>query len=441
MKEERTTLKERTDHSTLRVGDDDTAGSSADESKALRDLVAANASSNQEEANLAKQKSESGSASSYIEHQSKASEESEPKSEKSSDTSSEIESDLSNLSNETLVAMAMHPDTPEAEWVDACAEIDRRKIKLPVRPPKRQSKYLKVFSAISLVLAFILGIITYGTTYQYVNKPTNIIVEKEPYHLISASGHYGSLQRQVTIQLGQEIEKRGWSNADAAKYFNVSEDVIDELRKGDSSGLSFDNEIRMLLSMDAKVTINIESGKALRSDGYDLSKKDNQAAIEFYTRAIAAAPNKLRNYVSRGDAYAELNQNELALADYTKALQIDPKDEAALNNRVNTLRDLHRYDEALRDANSLVGIGNLHYMTRGLVYQGLGQYEKALADHTKAIQYSPQRPGPYCNRANTYESLGKYKEALADWERCLAADSTYEHANKKIKELKEKYSL
>jgi len=47
-------------------------------------------------------------------------------------------------------------------------------------------------------------------------------------------------------------------------------------------------------------------------------------AVKIYTKAIGIEPKKADAYVGRGDAYAGLQETELARADYVKAVQLDP---------------------------------------------------------------------------------------------------------------------
>jgi tetratricopeptide (TPR) repeat protein len=64
-------------------------------------------------------------------------------------------------------------------------------------------------------------------------------------------------------------------------------------------------------------------------------------------------------YHRRGTAYASKKQYDQAIADYTKALEIDPKYISAYNDR-------------------------------GLAYMSKGNYERAIADVTRAVELAAE---------------------------------------------------
>jgi tetratricopeptide (TPR) repeat protein len=57
------------------------------------------------------------------------------------------------------------------------------------------------------------------------------------------------------------------------------------------------------------------------------------AAIADYTRAIKIEPEYASPYINRGNTYAKLNNYNAAIADYTSAIRIDPELAIAYNNR------------------------------------------------------------------------------------------------------------
>ena len=120
-------------------------------------------------------------------------------------------------------------------------------------------------------------------------------------------------------------------------------------------------------------------------------------AIAEYTKAIALDPNSAVTYNNRGYAYAELGKYAEAIADYTMAIVLDPKDSTAYNNR-------------------------------GYVYNELGKYAEAIADCTQAIALDPKYATAYNHRGYAYRNLGKYAEAIADCTQAIALDSQYAKA-------------
>ncbi|MGL6340404.1 MAG: tetratricopeptide repeat protein [Waterburya sp.] len=81
--------------------------------------------------------------------------------------------------------------------------------------------------------------------------------------------------------------------------------------------------------------------------------KDYQAALADCTKAIELDPNDADNYIAREDVYEELKDYQAALADYNKAIKLDPNDAD-------------------------------NYMARGDLHDKLENYRAALADYNKA---------------------------------------------------------
>ena len=104
--------------------------------------------------------------------------------------------------------------------------------------------------------------------------------------------------------------------------------------------------------------------------------REYQEAIEHYTEAIQLDPNNALAYNNRGNAYLSLGQYQRAIQDYDKAIQIDPN-----------------YAHA--------------YNMRGGVYYRLGENQRAIQDYDKAIQIDPYYAIAYNNRGYTYEALAQ----------------------------------
>jgi len=103
-------------------------------------------------------------------------------------------------------------------------------------------------------------------------------------------------------------------------------------------------------------------------------------------------------------------QMELAIGDYTTAIELDPEYAKAYNNRGNAhaaLGDLERaledYDQALELDASLT----LTYFNRGALYCGLRNYESAIADMEKYLELVPDAE----DRGRVEELISEMKEA------------------------------
>jgi tetratricopeptide (TPR) repeat protein len=116
----------------------------------------------------------------------------------------------------------------------------------------------------------------------------------------------------------------------------------------------------------------IEAGRALEMSG----QKDE--ALADYTEAIESheldRDARTRALFDRGLLLDGMNRLDHALKDYSAALSVSPKFAAALNNRANIYRRLHRFAEAQHDYRASLAAGNpqIEYP-----YYGLGQIAEA----------------------------------------------------------------
>jgi tetratricopeptide (TPR) repeat protein len=137
------------------------------------------------------------------------------------------------------------------------------------------------------------------------------------------------------------------------------------------------------------------------------------------------------DYNNRGVTYTNLQYYDEALADYGRAIQLDPTHTRAYSNRGNTYELLQRYDEALVDYAHAIRLDPSYaqaYNNRGVIYYNLQRYDKAMADHNRAIELDPALAEAYNNRGNTLSSLQCYDEALADYTQTIQLAPSYARA-------------
>ncbi|MBD2290357.1 tetratricopeptide repeat protein [Microcystis wesenbergii FACHB-1317] len=148
------------------------------------------------------------------------------------------------------------------------------------------------------------------------------------------------------------------------------------------------------------------------------------------TQAIDLAP-RAAWYVNRGILYRRQKKYELALADYNKAIELNPNHANAYNNRGNLYQDLQKYELALDDFNKAIEINPnfaILYYNRGGLYYNQQKYELALSDINKGIELNPNYAEAYYNRGNLYYDLQKYELALSDINKAIELNPNYAEA-------------
>ena len=154
-------------------------------------------------------------------------------------------------------------------------------------------------------------------------------------------------------------------------------------------------------------------------------------AIADLTKAAEVDPRYALAYTNRGFAYKSLGNWQKGLEDYTKSIEIEAKNSLAYSNRGNIYVNLKQWDKALADYNQSIKIDPafpLAYLNRAFVYNSLEQWEKALEDCNVAIKLNPKHGGAYASRGPIYVKVGKIDSAIADYNRAIELNPTTPHS-------------
>ena len=100
--------------------------------------------------------------------------------------------------------------------------------------------------------------------------------------------------------------------------------------------------------------------------------KQYELAIADYTRSLELAPNDANTYGNRAMAYANTGKNEQAILDYTRSLELEPNNAVTYTGRGLSYVVLEDYATALKDFNRALEINP--------DIKNLGDIEKAKAD-------------------------------------------------------------
>ncbi|WP_413413327.1 tetratricopeptide repeat protein [Prochlorococcus sp. MIT 0701] len=155
---------------------------------------------------------------------------------------------------------------------------------------------------------------------------------------------------------------------------------------------------------------------------------DNQGAIADFNKAIEIDPQLAGPYYNRGVLKGELEDYQGAFDDYNKAIEIDPQHFEFYNNRGVAKSNLKDYQGAITDYNKAIAINPQlaeAYSNRCTAKSDLGDYQGAIADCNKAIVINPQDSFAYYNLGNAKVKSGDYQGAIADYSKAIAIDPQY----------------
>src|SRR4030095_6863360 len=100
-------------------------------------------------------------------------------------------------------------------------------------------------------------------------------------------------------------------------------------------------------------------------------------------------------HFAAGVQAADQRQYDQAIVEFTKAIEIDPKDIPAIENRAYMYLDLQKNAEAVADFTQVIELApgqTTSYLGRGQAETNLKQFEPALTDLSKAIELKPDDP-------------------------------------------------
>lgn len=157
----------------------------------------------------------------------------------------------------------------------------------------------------------------------------------------------------------------------------------------------------------------------------ELGFSDAQVLIDKFCNYSQTA----KEYYNKGVINQKKQNYEGAIADYTKAIDLNPLLLEAYNNRGNVKSDLKDYKGAILDFNKAIEIEPndfYAYCNRGLAKTNIKDYSGAISDYTKAISIDSKDINSYMGRGITQHYAGNKKEACYDW--LKAGELGYERA-------------
>lgn len=152
----------------------------------------------------------------------------------------------------------------------------------------------------------------------------------------------------------------------------------------------------------------------------DLTKGQNEKAIKEYTRALELDPKYSHANNHRGIAYKRLNRFDLAMADFNRALELDPNDADSYANRGLIYNAQRRFDLAQKDFDRAIQLDPqlaMAYWGRGSALIGKGQRDRAMQDFNKAIELNSNTFEFFLSRGMAFLTENKIDLALADFNR------------------------
>jgi len=186
--------------------------------------------------------------------------------------------------------------------------------------------------------------------------------------------------------------------------------------------------------MDGKIMektdkeIKVNTGSILTSYRIDEVESIDGVRTELFKSAVNGSQdlnkpaeqkdvNALKEAITRGSDYLDKKRYEMAIAEFSKAIEINPGLSDVYYNRGFAYSQSGKPDEAISDYSKAIKINpndSDSYYNRGLVYHSKKDYDRAISDFTESIRLTPDIAAAYYNRALDYSLKKDFDKAWED---------------------------
>jgi tetratricopeptide (TPR) repeat protein len=156
---------------------------------------------------------------------------------------------------------------------------------------------------------------------------------------------------------------------------------------------------------------------------YTWESDDKQATKS--SPALGASDASDGDLVNRGIEKAQKGDLDGAIADFDRAAELNPKDDAPYYNRAQARRLKNDTAGAIADYSKAIELGSTNpaaYNNRANARSANNDRDGAIADYTRAIELKPDYARAYYNRAMLKKEKGDAAGAAADFKRAQKLD-------------------
>lgn len=128
------------------------------------------------------------------------------------------------------------------------------------------------------------------------------------------------------------------------------------------------------------------------------------------------------DYVSRGNAHADRQDYDQAIADYGEALKRNPARAVVYYDRAAAYRMKRDYGHAIADYDRAIVLNPRYenaFVNRGIAYAGKGDTDRAIAEFTTALMLDGSDAAAYRNRGDAYVDKGDFALAREDYDEAI----------------------
>lgn len=218
----------------------------------------------------------------------------------------------------------------------------------------------------------------------------------------------------LMLRIAKEIDRREWTQAQAAEFLGVTQPRISDLTRGLTDNFTIDSLVQWSGLLGLELTIDTTRGG--KSESLFAWLDESDGAIPYYTRLIASHPQHTESYWKRAYAHHQRGNFELAVGDYTRAMELDPKLQYLRINRAQSYISLGQYGAAVLDCDRLIAQNPdepelaAAYLNRGILHEWMHNYKGAIRDFSHVLKLEPNNTQAQQHLDNIREKSGEHAD-------------------------------
>jgi len=166
---------------------------------------------------------------------------------------------------------------------------------------------------------------------------------------------------------------------------------------------------------------------------YQLDKdpKWTEQALAYGTKATQLNASLAPTYVTLGRIHIATSKVDLALTEFQKALELDPRNSEAITGEATAYEHAGRFADAEATYKKAIALRPDYwdgYNSLGNFYDSRGRYDEAIAQYQRAIELTPDNPVAYSNLGAAYLDSGdskKFPQAEAALQKSITLAPSY----------------
>lgn len=275
---------------------------------------------------------------------------------------------------------------------------------------------------------------TYTSATRYM---TGASLTLQPYPILTISAQefpalLSTLEERLNVEITGQVEPINETAASAARLMHLMTKnapqitqealLVEEwLEKGNQARdeKAYETAIE---AYSAVLRIQTYYGLAYYLRAYAQQQVGNiSAALADYEQVLTLHPTFAEGYFMRGNLHFDEENYRQAIEDYTQAIHFEA-DLASYMNRGSAYHKLGDFGDALADYHRAVQLNPQHedaYLKRGILYKDIKNYRAALADFNKVLELNPQSLVAFLGCGDCYDALHDWEGAVGNFNEAL----------------------